>query len=187
MPRLGAVTSQGNGQAVVGVALMTLGENTRLVAQRLTTAVQQINKTLPPGVSIVPYYNRADLIDRVLQTVAHNLAEGGFLVIAVLLLLLGNVRAASSWRWPSRSRCSPPSRAWCSRPLRQPDEPGRDRLRPLRRWLRRDDREHRASPRRRRRCPARSSDVMRDAGRDVARPVSFAVAIIMLVYLPILS
>src|SRR6202166_3821498 len=92
MPRLGAVTSQGNGQAVVGVALMTLGENTRVVAQRLGTAVQQINKTLPPGVSIVPYYNRADLIDRVLQTVAHNLAEGAFLVILVLLLLLGNLR-----------------------------------------------------------------------------------------------
>src|SRR6202790_4671135 len=94
MPRLGAVTNQGNGQAVVGVALMTLGENTRVVAQRLGTAVEQINKTLPPGVSIVPYYDRADLIDRVLETVAHNLAEGAFLVIAVLLLLLGNFRAA---------------------------------------------------------------------------------------------
>src|ERR1700681_1387183 len=94
MPRLGAVTSQGDGQAVVGVALMTLGENTRAVAQRRATAVQQINETLPPGVNIVPYYNRADLIDRVLQTVAHNLAEGAFLVIIVLLLLLGNFRAA---------------------------------------------------------------------------------------------
>ncbi len=94
MPRLGAATSEGAGQAVVGVALMTLGENTRVVAQRLATAVQQINRTLPPGVSIVPYYNRADLIDRVLQTVAHNLAEGAFLVIVVLLLLLGNLRAA---------------------------------------------------------------------------------------------
>src|SRR6202048_4150152 len=57
MPRLGAVTSEGDAQAVVGVALMTLGENTRVVAQRLTAAVQQINTTLPPGVSIVPYFN----------------------------------------------------------------------------------------------------------------------------------
>src|ERR1700724_3957381 len=62
MPRLGAVTNQGNGQAVGGGALMTRGENTRVVAQRLTTAVGQINKMLPPGVSIVPSYNRSDLI-----------------------------------------------------------------------------------------------------------------------------
>src|SRR5258707_4913908 len=94
MPRFGAVTNQGNGQAVVGVALMTLGENTRVVAQRLRNALAQINQTLPPGVSIVPYYNPADLVDRALETVAHNLAEGAFLVIAVLLLLLGNFRAA---------------------------------------------------------------------------------------------
>src|SRR6202045_2589141 len=92
MPRLGAVTSQGDGQAVVGVALMTLGENTRVVAQRLGTAVEQINKTLPSGGRIVPYHNRADLFDRVLETVAHNLAEGPFLVNAILLLLLGNFR-----------------------------------------------------------------------------------------------
>jgi heavy metal efflux system protein len=73
MPRLGAVTSEGTGQAVVGVALMTLGENTRVVAQRLAGAVAQINRTLPPGVSVVPYYNRADLINRVLDTVARKL------------------------------------------------------------------------------------------------------------------
>ncbi|MGY4480272.1 Cu/Ag efflux pump CusA [Bradyrhizobium sp. USDA 3364] len=65
MPRRGAVTNQGNGHAMVGAALMTLGENTRVVAQRLGAAVEQINKTLPPGVGIVPYYNRANLIDRV--------------------------------------------------------------------------------------------------------------------------
>jgi cobalt-zinc-cadmium resistance protein CzcA len=93
MPRLGGVTRDGTGQAVIGVVLMGLGQNTRVVAARVTAAVAAINKTLPPGVQIVPYYNRANLIDRVLGTIAHNLAEGAVLVIVVLFLLLGNLRA----------------------------------------------------------------------------------------------
>jgi len=93
MPRLGAVTRDGKGEVVVGVVLMGLGQNTRVVAQRVQDAINNINKTLPPGVEIAPYYNRADLMNRVLDTVAHNMVEGAVLVIAVLLLLLGNVRA----------------------------------------------------------------------------------------------
>lgn len=93
MPRLGAVTHDGKGEAVVGVVLMGLGQNTRVVAQRVQQAIAAINKTLPQGVEITPYYNRADLMNRVLDTVAHNMVEGAVLVIAVLLLLLGNVRA----------------------------------------------------------------------------------------------
>src|ERR1700757_1740300 len=93
MPRLGGVTRDGKGQAVIGVVLMGLGQNTRVVAGRVTDAGQAINKTLPPGVTIAPYYNRADLINRVLGTVAHNLAEGAILVMAVLFLLLGSARA----------------------------------------------------------------------------------------------
>jgi cobalt-zinc-cadmium resistance protein CzcA len=88
MPRLGAVTRDGKGEAVVGVVLMGIGQNTRVVAQRVQDAIKEINQTLPPGVEVAPYYNRADLMDRVLHTVAHNV-----LVIAVLLLLLGNARA----------------------------------------------------------------------------------------------
>jgi cobalt-zinc-cadmium resistance protein CzcA len=93
MPRLGAVTRDAKGEAVVGVVLMGLGQNTRVVAHRLQDAIRAIDKTLPPGVEIEPYYNRADLMNRVLDTVAHNMVEGAVLVIAVLLLLLGNVRA----------------------------------------------------------------------------------------------
>ena len=93
MPRLGAVTRDGKGEAVVGVVLMGLGQNTRVVAARVQDAIGTINRTLPPGVEIVPYYNRADLMNRVLGTVAHNMVEGAVLVIAVLLLLLGNIRA----------------------------------------------------------------------------------------------
>ncbi|MBV8188443.1 MAG: efflux RND transporter permease subunit, partial [Alphaproteobacteria bacterium] len=92
-PRLGAVTRDGKGETVVGVALMLMGENTRTVAQDVARAVDDIRPSLPPGVEIVPYYNRADLIGLTIQTVAHNLAEGALLVVVVLFALLGNVRA----------------------------------------------------------------------------------------------
>ena len=186
MPRLGAVTSQGNGEAVVGVALMTLGENTRVVAQRLTTAVQQINKTLPPGVSIVPYYNRADLIDRVLQTVAHNLAEGAVLVIAVLLLLLGNFRAAVivALAIPLSMLAAVTAMyfAGLSGNLMS--------LGAIDFGLLVDGAVVMIENIVRRRAEAPSlpaEQVVREAAHDVARPVAFAVAIITLIYLPILS
>jgi len=93
MPRLGGVTRDGKGEAVVGVVLMTLGQNARVVAQNVASSIRQIQRSLPPGVEIAPYYNRADLMDRVLRTITHNLAEGAILVMVVLFLLLGNVRA----------------------------------------------------------------------------------------------
>jgi heavy metal efflux system protein len=186
MPRLGAVTSQGNGQAVVGVALMTLGENTRVVAQRLGTAVEQINKTLPPGVSIVPYYNRADLIDRVLETVAHNLAEGAFLVIAVLLLLLGNFRAAVIV-----ALAIPLSMLAAVTAMYFTGLSGNlMSLGAIDFGLLVDGAVVMIENVVRRRAEAPSlpaAQVVREAAHDVARPVAFAVAIITLIYLPILS
>jgi cobalt-zinc-cadmium resistance protein CzcA len=186
MPRLGAVTSQGDGQAVVGVALMTLGENTRVVAQRLGTAVEQINKTLPSGVSIVPYYNRADLIDRVLGTVAHNLAEGAFLVIAVLLLLLGNFRAAVIV-----ALAIPLSMLAAVTAMYFTGLSGNlMSLGAIDFGLLVDGAVVMIENIVRRRAEAPSlpaAQVVREAAHDVARPVAFAVAIITLIYLPILS
>src|ERR1700694_4543036 len=186
MPRFGAVTNQGNGQAVVGVALMTLGENTRVVAQRLGTAVEQINKTLPPGVSIVPYYNRADLIDRVLETVAHNLAEGAFLVIAVLLLLLGNFRAAVIV-----ALAIPLSMLAAVTAMYFTGLSGNlMSLGAIDFGLLVDGAVVMIENIVRRRAEAPSlpaARVVREAAHDVARPVAFAVAIITLIYLPILS
>ena len=92
-PRLGAVTRDGRGEAVVGVALMLLGENTREVGERVRAVVGTIGQSLPPGVEIAPYYDRADLISRTIHTVATNLIEGAVLVVVVLLVLLGNIRA----------------------------------------------------------------------------------------------
>lgn len=186
MPRLGAVTSQGDGQTVVGVALMTLGENTRVVAQRLGTAVEQINKTLPSGVSIVPYYNRADLIDRVLETVAHNLAEGAFLVIAVLLLLLGNFRAAVIV-----ALAIPLSMLAAVTAMYFTGLSGNlMSLGAIDFGLLVDGAVVMIENIVRRRAEAPSlpaAQVVREAAHDVARPVAFAVAIIALIYLPILS
>ena len=91
--RQGAVTRDGRGEIVSGVALLLLGENSRTVVDRVRARVAAIQPTLPQGVRIVPYYDRTDLIRRTIATVARNLGEGGLLVIVVLFLMLRNVRA----------------------------------------------------------------------------------------------
>lgn len=93
MVRRGFATEDGKGEIVVGVAMMLLGENSRVVAQRVKQNLAEIEKTLPDGVKIVPLYDRTDLVNRTIHTVTRNLVEGGLLVIAVLLLLLGSFRA----------------------------------------------------------------------------------------------
>lgn len=92
MPRLGAATVDGEGEAVIAMVLMLKDANARDVAMRVDREVQQIQRSLPEGVRIEPFYDRADLVNRVINTVRNNLLEGACLVIAVLLLLLGNLR-----------------------------------------------------------------------------------------------
>ena len=91
--RQGAATRDGRGEIVTGMVMMIRGENSRRVVTAAKEKLQQISATLPPGVELEILYDRADLIARTLDTVLHNLAEGGLLVIGVLLVLLGNVRA----------------------------------------------------------------------------------------------
>jgi cobalt-zinc-cadmium resistance protein CzcA len=93
MLRIGAATKDGNGETVIGLVEMLSGENARAVAQRVRSAVQQIAPSLPKGVRIVPYYDRASLVTRVIETVRTNLSEGAILVIIVLFLFLGDLRA----------------------------------------------------------------------------------------------
>jgi len=93
MIRQGAVTRDGEGEAVIGIVMMLIGENARVVVDRVKASLGQIEKSLPAGVSIDVFYDRTDLIQRTIKTVIKNLAEGGALVILVLLLLLGNLRA----------------------------------------------------------------------------------------------
>ena len=92
MPRQGATLRHGDGETVSGMAIMLKGENGRDVISRVKAKLAA--QTLPPGVSIVPFYDQSDVINGTMHTVGRNLAEAGVLVIAVLLLFLGNVRAA---------------------------------------------------------------------------------------------
>jgi cobalt-zinc-cadmium resistance protein CzcA len=91
--RRGAVTAGGRGEAVLGLAFMLTGQNSREVAQRLRVRLDEVKKTLPAGIRIEPVYDRTALIDRVLATVRLNLFEGALLVVAVLLVFLGDLRA----------------------------------------------------------------------------------------------
>jgi cobalt-zinc-cadmium resistance protein CzcA len=93
MIRNGAVTRDGRGEAVTATILMLAGENSRVVVDRVKAKLGEIEKQLPEGVVIEMFYDRANLIKRTIATVAKNLVEGGVLVIVVLLILLGNLRA----------------------------------------------------------------------------------------------
>ena len=91
--RTGAATHSGQ-EAVLGVAMMLMGENSHAVAERVAEKITEIQKRLPSGVIISTEYNRKNLVHRTIRTVTTNLFEGALLVIAVLLFLLGNWRAA---------------------------------------------------------------------------------------------
>jgi cobalt-zinc-cadmium resistance protein CzcA len=92
MVRQGFATQDGKGEIVIGVAMMLIGENSRIVAERVKQRLTEIQRTLPKGVGIEEVYDRTDLIRRTIATVSRNLIEGGLLVIAVLLLLLGSLK-----------------------------------------------------------------------------------------------
>jgi heavy metal efflux system protein len=92
MQRYGSVTQNGKGETVAGLTIMLKGENGRNVIDRVKAAIGKL--TLPPGVKLAPFYNQGDVIDGTINTVRRNLLEAGALVIAVLLAFLGNFRAS---------------------------------------------------------------------------------------------
>ena len=91
--RTGAATENGK-ETVLATVLMLAGENSRIVAQAAAASLQEAAKALPPGVVATPVYDRTELVERAIHTVEKNLVEGALLVIVVLFLLLGNIRAA---------------------------------------------------------------------------------------------
>ncbi|SCY64076.1 cobalt-zinc-cadmium resistance protein CzcA [Nitrosospira sp. Nl5] len=91
--RSGAATQDGE-EVVLGTAHMLIGENSRAVSQAVADKLAEINRNLPEGVVATPVYNRTTLVDKTIRTVATNLFEGATLVIVVLFLFLGNLRAA---------------------------------------------------------------------------------------------
>ncbi|HEX8340259.1 MAG TPA: CusA/CzcA family heavy metal efflux RND transporter [Tepidisphaeraceae bacterium] len=91
--RRGAVTYQGRGEAVLGLGFMLMGENPHEVTTRLKARLEEIRAALPQGIRVQTVYDRTELVDHVIDTVRRNLFEGGLLVIAVLFMFLGNLRA----------------------------------------------------------------------------------------------
>lgn len=91
--RTGAATQNGK-EVVLGTVMMLIGENSREVSVRVATKLEEINRSLPKGVIAKPVYDRTKLVDRTIATVEKNLLEGALLVIVILFLLLGNIRAA---------------------------------------------------------------------------------------------
>jgi cobalt-zinc-cadmium resistance protein CzcA len=94
LPRNGAVTQDGREEVVSGMVLKLKGADSRDVIKRVRERMAEIQKALPPGVKVTPFYDQTELVGRTTSTIVKNLVEGGLLVIAVLFLFLRNVRAA---------------------------------------------------------------------------------------------
>ena len=187
MVRRGFATQDGKGEIVLGVAMMLVGENSLIVADRVKTSLADIQKTLPPGVQIVRLYDRTDLVNRTVHTVTRNLLEGGFLVIAILLLLLGSFRAGLVV-----SLAIPLSMLFAFIGMVQAKISGNlmslgaidfglivdGSVVIIENILRRLHEKKPEDP---------PSEVIRQAAHEVAKPIFFGVTIIVLVYIPIVT
>jgi cobalt-zinc-cadmium resistance protein CzcA len=91
--RRGAVTGAGRGEVVLGLGFMLMGENSAVVTHALKERLDDIRPTLPADIQVEVFYDRTELVDKVIRTVEHNLFAGAILVVAVLLAFLGNLRA----------------------------------------------------------------------------------------------
>ena len=186
--RRGAVTADGRGEAVLGLGFMLMGENSHRVARDLQAKLNDVKGRLPPGVKVETVYNRTELVDHVIGTVRKNLFEGGLLVIAVLFIFLGNLRAglivalaiplSMMFAFSGMTRFGIAASLLslgaidfglvvdssvvmvenCVRHLAEGVPPGKTKL-----------------------------DVVRDAAVEVRKPTLFGELIIMIVYLPILT
>ncbi len=94
LTRLGAVTRDGEGETVAGTVIMLKGENAREVVRRVKAALPALQASLPEGMSVDVFYDRTDLVRSVIRTVSGALLQGGLLVVLVLFLVVGNLRAA---------------------------------------------------------------------------------------------
>ncbi len=186
--RRGAVTADGKGETVLGLGFMLMGENSHVVTHAMKKKMDEIRETLPSDVEVQTVYDRTELVDYVIGTVRNNLFEGGLMVVAVLFLFLGNLRAAGivalaiplsmllafsgMWRFGIAASLlslgaidfgmvvdsSVVMVENCIRHIAHGDVPRRDKL-----------------------------EVIRDAAVEVRKPTLFGELIIMIVYLPILT
>lgn len=93
--RRGAASIDSRGEVTVGVVMMLMGANSRTVTEGVKAKLAELKSSLPPGIQVEPFYDRASLVDRTISTVVRNLAEGAVLVILVLVFMLGNLRAGA--------------------------------------------------------------------------------------------
>ena len=188
--RQGAVTADGEGEIVAGIVMMLKGENSRTVVEQVKERVEQVKKSLPKGVELIPFYDRTELVDRTIWTVAKNLIEGALLVVVVLILLLGNWRGSLLV-----ATIIPLSMLFAAILMRVFNVSGNlMSLGALDFGLIVDGAVVMVENAVRRRAEAQHAGAeespnktILDACVEVGRPVVFAVAIIMIVYLPILS
>src|SRR6185369_3637898 len=92
--RQGAVTANGEGEAVAGIVLMLKGASGRDVVNAVKEKLPALRKALPPGVELVPFYDRTDLVQQAIRTVTDALLEGAVLVLLILIVLLADFRSA---------------------------------------------------------------------------------------------
>lgn len=184
--RQGAVTADGEGEIVAGIAMMLKGANSRTVVEQIKERIAQIQKSLPPGVELIPFYDRAELVDRTIWTVVKNLVEGALLVIIVLILLLGNWRGSLLV-----ASIIPLSMLFATILMRLFNVSGNlMSLGAIDFGLIVDGAVVMVENGVRRRAEAQheaSDKTILESCMEVGRPVVFAVAIIMIVYLPILT
>lgn len=91
--RQGAITREGKGEGVMGIAMLLMGENSRTVVARIKETLRALEHSLPPGIELVPFLDRTELVQNTIRTAVTNLVEGGLLVVLVLLLFLRQWRA----------------------------------------------------------------------------------------------
>jgi cobalt-zinc-cadmium resistance protein CzcA len=188
MVRQGVVTRDGRGEAVVGVVMMLMGENSREVVDRVKEKIADVQKSLPAGVTINTFYDRTDLVRRTIDTVEKNLVEGGLLVIAVLFLMLGSLRGGLivasaiplsmlvAFIGMVRSGLSGNLMSLGAIDFGLIVDGSVVMIENVFRLM--SDRREAGHPPR---------EIIREASVEVARPVAFAVGIILIVYLPVLT
>ena len=196
MVRQGAVTRDGKGEAVTGIVMLLIGENGRVVVNRVKEKLEQIQKSLPEGVIIDPYYDRTDLVRKTIHTVATNLTEGAILVIAVLLLLLGNLRGGLivavaiplsmlvAFTGMVSARISGNLMSLGAIDFGLIVDGSVVMIENIVRHISERQKQRQQSSRM---TTAELHSVIQESGREVLRPIFFAVGIIIMVYLPILT
>ncbi len=190
--RQGYVTRDGRGEAVVGIVMMLVGENSRVVVNRVKEKVAEIEGSLPEGVYIDTFYDRTDLVRRAINTVTENISGGAILVIIMLFLLVGDWRAglivASAIPLSALITFIAMKAFGVSANLMSLGALDFGIIVDGAVVMIENAIRHVADARRRNPNLQRAGlEVFRDAGHEVARPILFAGAIVIIVFLPIIS